>query len=103
MKENNAQNAPSITIDELALMVKKGFDEMGDRFAELRRDLDQTNATLEAFVQSTNKSFEAVDKRFDVVDAKFDSFEARHESLEKVVIQDHAPRLKRLERKVQII
>lgn len=73
---------PRITIEDLALMVKKGFDANDKRFDEM------------------DKRFDAMDKRFDTLEAKFEASEAK---FEKIVIQDHAPRLKRLERKVSLV
>jgi len=98
MNDNNkvAPSASGITLDDLALMIKKGFDEVDNRFKEMRIYVDIRFAAIE-------RRFDAIEKRLDILEAKFDAFEARHEALEKVVIKDHAPRLIRLERKTQII
>jgi len=61
---------PKVTLDDLAVMIKVGFDSVDKRFIE-------------------------VDKRFDRLEAKFDH-------LEQAVVKDHAPRLRRIERKLQI-
>ncbi len=54
-----------ITIEDLAVMTQKGFEEMHERFKEV------------------DKQFEAVDKRFDHIDKRFDKIEngilARHD------------------------
>ena len=80
---------PRITIEDLALMVKKGFDASDRRFDAMDKRFD-----------AMDRRFDAMDKRFDTLEAKFEASEAK---FEKIVIQDHAPRLKRLERKVSLV
>jgi len=57
--------AKNITIDDLALMVSKGFAGMDNRFAGM------------------DNRFAGMDKRFDSMDKRFDSIEDRLGNLEK--------------------
>jgi len=65
-----------ITIDDLAVMVGKGFE-------------------------SVDKRFDAVDKRFDGVDKRFDKVEKRLDKIEKLIISDHRERIEKLEMEVK--
>ena len=85
MKNNSLQNTPRITLEDLALMVKKGFDSVDRRFSAM------------------DKRFDAMDDRFDAMDKRFDRLESKFDNLEKIVVKDHASRLVRLERKTEII
>ncbi|GEM_PF-5675367 len=81
-------NTPKITLEELALMVKKGFDENSHQFRELRQEMDER--------------FDAVDKRFDILEVKVDRLEVKMDNVESAVFKDHSTRIKRLERKLEI-
>ena len=71
------ERAPRITLEDLALMVKKGFD-------------------------SVDKRFDDVYKRFDDMDKRFDRLEAKFDNLENTVYKDHAPRIRHIEKKLVI-
>jgi len=55
----------NITIDDLALMMKKGFDSVDKRFEQI------------------DKKFELVDKRFDLVDYRMNLIEKRIDKMEE--------------------
>ena len=65
-----------ITIDDLAIMVGKGFE-------------------------SVDKRFDAVDERFNGVDKRFDKVEKRLDKIEKLIISDHRERIEKLEMEVK--
>ncbi|MFA5169670.1 MAG: hypothetical protein WC420_02975 [Candidatus Paceibacterota bacterium] len=64
-----------ITIDELAMMVQRGFNE-------------------------TAKKSE-MDQRFDGVDRRLDKVEKRLDRIEKLIFADHKERIERLEMQVK--
>jgi DNA anti-recombination protein RmuC len=64
----------NITIDELAVMVQKGFLETAKK-------------------DDVDKRFEAVDKRFDAVDKRFDKMEKK---LDRIA-PNHEERIEKLE------
>lgn len=61
----------NITIDELAVMVQKGFDKTA------------TNADMDF-------RFEQVDKRFNQIDKRFDK-------IERLILEDHKRRIEKIE------
>jgi len=65
----------NITIDDLARMVKKGFDETAKKI-----DVDG--------------QFKAVDKRFDIIEDRLDK-------IEKLILADHKRRIEKLETEVK--
>jgi len=65
----------NITIDELAVMVQKGFLETAKK--------------------------EEMDKCFDGVDKRFDRVEKRLDRIEKLILADHKERIERLEEEVK--
>ena len=66
-----------ITIEDLAIMTKKGFDEtyerMDKRFAETHEIMD--------------KRFEIVDKRLDLIDRRLEEFDRRFQKIEAQINQ----------------
>ena len=73
----------SITLDDLALMVKTGFGEVDKNFARLEAKIDDMEIRM-----ATKDDI----KRFEV----------RSIAIEKTVYDDHHPRLRKLEKKLQI-
>lgn len=69
------ENEKNITINELAVMIKKGFDE-------------------------TAKQAD-MDLRFDKVDKRFDRVEARLDRIEKFLLEDHRIRIEHLELQIK--
>ncbi|MCX6722354.1 MAG: hypothetical protein NTY04_04210 [Candidatus Staskawiczbacteria bacterium] len=65
----------NITIDDLAVMVQKGFGETAKKY-----DMDLR--------------FEEVDKRFDAIDKRFDR-------VEHLILENHKKRLEKLETEVK--
>ncbi len=78
-----------ITLDELARMVKDGFDGVGKHL----REHDKRFEAIE-------KRFEIIDKRFEAIDKRFDKVEERLGRIELLFITDHRKRIERLEDKV---
>ena len=64
------------TINDLAVMVGKGFD-------------------------GVDKRFDGVDKRFDGIDKRFDAVDFRLDKIEKLILADHKRRIERLETEVK--
>lgn len=73
-----------ITIDDLAIMVQKGFNETASK-------------------TDMNVRFEVIDARFDAVDARFDKVDERLDRIENILIRAHDDRLDRLEDSVRIL
>ncbi len=65
----------NITIDDLARMIKKGFDETAGK-------------------DEVNKRFDNVDKRFDIIEERLDK-------IEKLILADHKRRIEKLEIEVK--
>lgn len=72
MKEKNVTN------EDLAIMVKKGFDVVDERF-------------------------DKVDKRFDTVDDKFSEVNHRLDNIEHLIAEEHRIRIERLEENVNTL
>ena len=69
-----------ITIDDLAMMVQRGFSDAA---------------------KSIDKRFDAVDVRFDGVDRRLDKMDKRFDRIEKLILSDHKERIERLEMQVK--
>ena len=61
-----------ITIEDLAGMVKRGFDD--------------THVYMDKRFEAVDKRFEAVDRRFEAVDRRFDDMDRRFDRIEKLRI-----------------
>lgn len=70
-----------ITIEDLALMVKKGFDSVDRRFNILEHQFKDMRMYM---------------------DQRFDRLEAKMDNVENTVFKDHAPRIRRVEKKLEI-
>lgn len=86
------KNKKKTTIDDLAVMVARGFSEMDERF------------------ERVYKRFDGVDKRFDRIESRLDRLEKRIERIEadiiwiKEILEKHTKMLKDLsEEKIFIV
>ena len=71
-----------ITIDELAMMVQRGF-------METQKELGKTAKKTE------------MDKRFDEVDKRFDKVDKRFDRIEKLILPNYKERIEKLEMDVK--
>ena len=96
------------TIEDLALMVKRGFDDITGRMAT-KENLKQvaTKDDLKELAQRSDARFDQIDVRLDHLDARVGRIEADiHELRDEVVyrheFEDVLGRVKYLERKMGI-
>ena len=79
-------------IDDLAVMVAKGFKESDINLMSLKKQMEvgfrEANTNIESFRKEVNE--------------RFDLFEDRTELLEKTLFNDHARRIRKIETKLQI-
>jgi predicted nucleic acid-binding Zn-ribbon protein len=87
----NIQNGLTITIEDLAVMVKKGFDEMDRRFSKV----DQKFIDID-------ERFDKIENRLDHLEVRFDVLEEKFDNLSDVVVKNHSVRIKRTERHLAI-
>jgi hypothetical protein len=71
-----------ITIEKLAQMIARGFDETTKKLNETAKKTD-------------------VDKRFDTVDKRFNIVEERLDRIERLILANHHHRLERLEEEMK--
>jgi hypothetical protein len=69
----------NVTIDDLAVMVSKGFSGVDKRF------------------ESMDKRFDLVDKRFESMDKRFESMDKRFDKIENLILENHKRRIEKLE------
>lgn len=74
-----------ITIDDLAGMVKAGFDDMGQRFHDV------------------GKRFDAMDERFNRMDERFDAMDERFDRIENLILKRHEEEIINLKTRMQYI
>ncbi|MFZ3054621.1 MAG: hypothetical protein WA091_01380 [Minisyncoccales bacterium] len=72
-----------ITIEDLAMMVQRGFTE--------------TKLDIETLSKSVDERFDLVDERFNLVNERFDKIDKKLDKIEKVVVLDHDHRIEKLE------
>lgn len=72
----------NITIEDLARMVQKGFNETAKR-------------------KEVDRHFSEIDKHFDRVDRRFNGVDKRLDRIEKLLIVNHRERIERLEMEVK--
>jgi len=80
-----------ITIEDLARITKKGFDEvyekMDKRFAETHEIMNKRFEIVDKRFEEINQRFELIDKRFEAIDRRFDLVDKRLEKIEAQIDQ----------------
>ncbi|MBU2578994.1 hypothetical protein KKA09_02660 [Patescibacteria group bacterium] len=82
-----------ITIDDLAIMVKKGFDGTDKKMDSGFKQVDKR-------FEQIDKRFKQVDKRFEQVDKQLKEINVRLDRIENVILKQHAQRIEFLEEKI---
>lgn len=79
-KKNMRKTIKKITLETLAIMVQKGFEEVLDTTAK--------KADLEAFRNETNQRFDKVEQKLDnvIYQAEFYELKTRVDNLEKRIL-----------------
>ena len=93
----------SVTTDQLAGMVKHGFDDVGKRLDKVDSRLDKVDSRLD----KVDGRLDKVDGRLDHVDARLGRIEADiHEMRDNIVYRDEfedaLSRIKYIEKKLEI-
>ena len=83
-----------MTIEDLAVMVQRGFQGTGREMNELKGEIKE----LHGQVKETKKDME---KGFNHVDVRFNEMDVRLGRIEKLTIADHKHRIERLEGEVK--
>ncbi|MFA4890661.1 MAG: hypothetical protein WC587_03500 [Candidatus Paceibacterota bacterium] len=73
--------AKKITIEDLALMVQRGFDETAKKFDETAK-----KAGVDKSFDDVNKRFDGVDKRFDNIDGQLHEIRKDMSEIRKNVV-----------------
>lgn len=91
MKKNNSTKK-EITIDDLALMVAKGFDDMNGRIDQMDGKIDQMDGKMDS-------GFKSVNERLDRVEVKLENIEADlHKKVDKIDHNTLTYRVEKLEK-----
>lgn len=87
----------NITIENLAHMIKRGFDGVYLRFTKINQRFDKINQRFER----VDQRFDDVKSRFEGVNRRFDAIDDRLDRIEKLILADHKKRIERLEIEVK--
>lgn len=82
----------SVTIEDLAGMIKRGFDSVDSRFDDVYRRFGEIDRKFDTLTSEMRNGFKRLND-------KFDKAEERHDLLSNVVHKDHSVRIRRLEKK----
>jgi len=106
--------AQKVTIDELAVMVKRGFDEMDRRFNEMHDEMNGRFKEVDGKFVKIDGRFAMIDGHFKRIDSRLDRLEgdvaeikqtlptlATKEDVNRVLV-NHEKRLHKVEVKLQI-
>ena len=93
MSTHHTPNTP-VTIDDLALMIGKGFNDVDQRFKQVDKRFEQIDRRFEAIElnMATKKDIERLDKSIHRLEMKFDA-------VEETIYRSHSPRIHALEKK----
>jgi len=74
--KTKAKKKKAITLDDLALMMGRGFNEVGEKFSEVHEKIDKGFSMVDEKFAEVDKKFDGIDKKmgrgFADVDMKFD-------------------------------
>lgn len=80
-------NKPKITIENLAIIMQKGFDGIDKRFDKMDKRITDEIENLALMIKKgfddVDERFKKVDERFDEIDKKFDDNAREHWALKK--------------------
>ncbi len=85
-KISNGVKKKKITIEDLARMVKRGFDETAKK--------EEVDKRFSEVVTEMKGRFDGVGRRFDAIDDRLDR-------IEKLILADHKKRIEKLELEVK--
>ena len=102
-----------MTLDKLALMTGRGFNEVHDKmnrgFAEVNDKMNKGFAEINERFEGVDKKFEGVDKRFEGIEARLDRIEIKLDSLERRIfaieniLTEHGKDIRELKNEVKKI
>ncbi len=91
IKLRHMKKIKETTIDELAIMIQKGFESMDNKFSKKFEGIDKKFEGIDKKFEGIDKKFESIDKKFEGIDKKFEGidkkFEVVHEELKKINIK----------------
>ena len=91
-----------ITLNDLAVMVNKGFKEQDKNLAEFKKEMLGFKDEMYGFRDEMYGFRDEMYRFRDETMGRFDRIEMRIDSLERVVINDHGRRLRKIENKLAI-
>ena len=106
---DNDMAKKKITIEDLAGMVKRGFDDVDKRFERVEKEMREGFKLVGERFEQVDERFDQIDKRFEQIDQQLEYITARvdvisHDTSDlpdmRQGLQDHEHRIGRLERKV---
>lgn len=95
---SHTEDTPKVTIDELAVMINKGFKEVHAELSDMRGNISSLKSdvsTLKSDVSILKSDVSIIKKDIRSLNIKFDY-------LEDLVINNHGKRLRKIESKLQI-
>ena len=96
-----------VTIEDLARMVKGGFDEVGSKFDEVNGKFDEIHGTMDSGFAQVDKRFEQVALELGHVNARLSTIEhdvaqIGKEMISRIEFEDLMSRVKYLELKLGV-
>lgn len=96
-----------ITVDDLALMVAKGFDSQDKRFDSQDKRFDAQDKAISSLRVETSEGFDRIDKRLIHIDARLDRIEKDIQEIDSLLVtheefDDLMARMKYVEMKLGI-
>ena len=111
MDKSQKIDISDVSLEDLGIMIKKGFDEVGEQFREVYAKFDEVDSRFD----DVDKRFTGIEKRLskvedDVSDIKDDMatkgdisrLETRIDGLEKTVFTNYGNRLRKVEAKLRL-
>ena len=91
--------------DDFAIIVARGFAEVGEKFKEQREYMDETFATkLDLYETESrlNGRFDKLEGRVEKIESHIGRMDIRFSNIDEIVRLDHTPRIKNLEAAVGV-
>lgn len=92
----NPARAKKVTLDDLSVMMTRGFEGVYKDIAEGREEMN-------GLARMVARGFSAVDEKFEQVDKRFEQVNTRLDNIENKLLINHENRFDRIDDKIRIL
>lgn len=101
-KKTDSSSRGKVTIDQLALMVERGFNEVCERMDKGLKEVDERFDKVEDRLDKVEDRLDAVENKLDRIETRLDSLERRILAIEDI-LTEHGKDIKEIKNEIKAI